>query len=205
MTLPNQLSVGRLVLCVLFVATLSIDWSYSLTSALAIFVVASLTDWLDGHIARRYNLITDLGKLLDPLADKILISAAFIGLIGFDEGPPPWMVVAIISREFLITGLRLIGAAKGRILAAEKVGKHKTISQISVILASLGALSLQELGLSNTSTEAILQWVIPYLYWIALIITVVSGAIYFYRNRSLFDEKPSGIPAPSTGKTVVSS
>ncbi len=186
MNLPNQLTLARLVLCGFFVLSMSIAWSFASTGALVIFSLASLTDWLDGSIARRYNLITDLGKLLDPLADKILISAAFISLI--ERGlAPMWMVVVIIAREFLITGLRIVAANKHLILAAEKAGKHKTITQIVAILVSLSYLTLTEFGLGQTFVAQILHSAITPLFWVALFITVVSGGLYFYKNRFLFE------------------
>ena len=197
LNLPNRLSLGRLVLCIFFVAALSINFPYSRTVALAIFVVASLTDWLDGYIARKHNLVTDLGKLLDPLADKILISAAFVGMIGDPYGAPMWMVVAIIAREFLITGLRIVAANRGYIMAAEKAGKHKTISQMVFVVVSLVLAASDELKIPDNPPLVFLDWVQVYLMWIALIITVVSGVIYFWKNHHLFDERPKDEDAPA--------
>lgn len=187
MNIPNQLTLARLVLCGFFVLSMSIPWAFAATMALVIFSIASLTDWLDGMLARKWNLITDLGKLLDPLADKILISAAFVSLI--ERGlAPMWMVMVIIAREFLITGLRIVAANKHLILAAEKAGKHKTITQIVAILTSLSYLSLKEFGLGDTKVASILQSAIYPLFWVALFITVLSGGLYFYKNRFLFDK-----------------
>jgi len=202
LNLPNRLTLGRLGLCVLLVAALSIDFPFSRTTALVLFVVASLTDWLDGEIARRRGLITDLGKLLDPLADKILISAAFVGMIGDGYGAPMWMVVAIIAREFLITGLRIVAAQRGYIMAAEKAGKHKTISQMVFIVVSLVLASSVELEIGDSRFLDFLDDIQPWLLWIALVITVASGAVYFYKNRGLFstgdeddeDEEASASP-----------
>ena len=203
LNLPNRLTLGRLGLCVLFVFALSLEpetFAFSRTTALVIFIIASLTDWLDGEIARRRNLVTDLGKLLDPLADKILISAAFVCLIGDPYGAPMWMVVAIISREFLITGLRIVAAQRGYIMAAEKAGKHKTISQIVVVIVALVLDSSVELHIGASTFLDLLDEIQPFLLWITLAITVGSGAIYFYRNRSLFsydeegDEPESMVP-----------
>ena len=103
LNLPNQLSVMRLGLCGLLLISLSVTWPYAACGALIIFSIASLTDWLDGAIARRYGLVTDLGKLLDPLADKVLITGTLVGLVARGI-VPMWMVVLIIAREFLITG-----------------------------------------------------------------------------------------------------
>jgi CDP-diacylglycerol--glycerol-3-phosphate 3-phosphatidyltransferase len=196
LNLPNQLSVLRLGLCGLLLISLSVPWPYAAFGALVVFVIASLTDWLDGAIARHYHLITDLGKLLDPLADKVLITGTLVGLVERHIAPM-WMVVLIIAREFLITGLRTIAAHKNVILAAEKVGKHKTISQIVAIIVSLAFLSLGEFGYGGTTLAAFLGGAQIYLYWIALIITVLSGAFYFWKNSAMLQETISGGPITS--------
>jgi len=196
MNLPNQLTIGRLFLSVLFVVVMSLSWPYAATTALVIFLLASFTDWIDGELARQYNQITDFGKLMDPLADKVLVSAALISLVERHIAPM-WMVVMIIAREFLITGLRIMAAQRQVILAAERVGKHKTVTQIVVILVSLVFLCLQELGQGHGKPAEILQLLLMPFYWLTLLITVFSGAIYFYINRGLIlpltgpsEEKP---------------
>jgi len=210
LNLPNQLSVLRLGLCGLLLVSLSIDWRYAAFGALVIFSVASLTDWLDGEIARRWNLVTDLGKLLDPLADKILITGTLVGLVARGL-VPMWMVVIIIAREFLITGLRTIAAHKQVILAAEKVGKHKTISQVVAILVSLVCLSLGEFGWGATPLARFLGGAQIYFYWIALIITVVSGVVYFWKNSAMLHDsmaepsapaRPPAAPRPAPSETT---
>jgi len=184
LNLPNQLTLARLGMCAFFLVSMSFQWPYAATTALVIFALASLTDWLDGAIARARNLVTDLGKLLDPLADKVLIVGALVALV--DRGVAPmWMVVVIIAREFLITGLRTIAASKHKIMAAEKIGKHKTISQIVVILVSLSYLSLGEFGVQDNFVGRLLYTAQAPLYWVALIITVLSGAIYFWKNVAI--------------------
>ena len=193
LNLPNQLSVLRLGLCGLLLISLSITWPYAAFGALVIFTMASLTDWLDGAIARRYHLVTDLGKLLDPLADKILITGTLVGLVERHIAPM-WMVVLIIAREFLITGLRTIAASKQVILAAEKVGKHKTISQIVAIIVSLAVLSLGEFGFGASPLTKFLAAAQLPLYWIALFITVLSGAIYFWKNAAMLNESIAAAP-----------
>jgi len=187
LNLPNQLTVLRLGMCGLFLISMSFAWPYAATTALVIFILASLTDWLDGAIARSRNLVTDLGKLLDPLADKVLITGALISLVE-RQVAPMWMVVVIVAREFLITGLRTIAAHKQKILAAERVGKHKTISQIIAILVSLTALSLAEFQLQDTGLAHVLAVAQVPLYWIALVITLLSGAIYFWKNAGILNE-----------------
>src|SRR5476651_1225446 len=184
LNLPNQLTVLRLGMCGLLIISMSFDWPYAATTALLIFTLASLTDWLDGAIARARNLVTDLGKLLDPLADKVLIIGTLVALVQRGVAPM-WMVVVIITREFLITGLRMVAAHKQKILAAERVGKHKTISQIVAILVSLATLSLGEFGLQETRLAHFLAASQLWFYWIALLITIFSGAIYFWRHTAI--------------------
>lgn len=185
MNLPNKLTVGRLILTVFFVASLSIEFPFNHTIALAIFVLASLTDYLDGEIARRCRMITDFGKLMDPVADKILTAAAFICLASY-KALPSWVVIVIISREFLITGLRLLAGSKGVVLPAERLGKHKTIWQIITILFFLLMLAIRD-----WNTER-LDWLAPawnhagaILVAITTILTVYSGFGYLWKNRGL--------------------
>lgn len=189
MNLPNRLTIARFFLTLGFVAALSVNWQYGHTLALALFVAGSLTDYADGYIARRYSLVTDFGKLMDPLVDKIMIAGAFICLV-----PPPssaipaWAVVVIISREFLITGLRLLAASKGTVLPAEALGKHKTGWQIATVIFFLAILAAHEfngLGLSIALLDRIQGQVGAPLIAIALGLTLYSGAGYLWKNRQL--------------------
>jgi CDP-diacylglycerol--glycerol-3-phosphate 3-phosphatidyltransferase len=189
LNLPNQLTVLRLGMCVLLLISMSFLWPYAATTAFFIFTLASLTDWLDGAIARSRGLVTDLGKLLDPLADKVLVIGTLIALAAErHHSAPMWMVVIIMAREFLISGLRQLAAAKQKILAAERIGKHKTISQIVAILVSLACLSLGEFDMQHTLLARFLAGSQIYFYWIALIITVLSGAFYFMKNAAIVNE-----------------
>lgn len=185
MNLPNKLTLLRLVLAVLFVACLSVSFPGHLGLALGIFVLASLTDYLDGEIARRWNLITDFGKLMDPLADKVLTASAFICLIPYGA-IPAWVVIVIISREFLITGLRLLASSKAIVLPAEKLGKHKTAWQMITILYFLGLLAWKA---PAAGQELLLPpavfWVGTTLVTITVVLTLFSGLAYFWKNRSL--------------------
>jgi CDP-diacylglycerol--glycerol-3-phosphate 3-phosphatidyltransferase len=202
LNLPNQLTVLRLGMCGLLLISMSIAWPYAATTAFFIFTLASITDWVDGAIARSRNLVTDLGKLLDPLADKILILGALIALaVEHHHFAPMWMVVIIMAREFLISGLRQIAASKQKILAAERIGKHKTISQIVAILVSLAYLSLGEFGLQDTLLARFLAESQIWLYWIALVITVLSGAFYFWKNASIVNESLE-VESPAETETV---
>lgn len=185
MNLPNQLTVARLGLSVFFVACLSVSFPFNHALALAIFLVATLTDYLDGQIARRRNLITDFGRLMDPLADKVLTAAAFICLLPFGA-IPAWVVIVIIAREFLITGLRLLAGAKGVVLPAEKMGKHKTAWQMATIIFFLLLLALGDFHSSRLAWTAFAWNVVgPVMIGITTVLTVYSGAGYFWKNRAL--------------------
>ena len=189
MNLPNQLTVSRLVLTVIFVATTALPWAYAFTVGLFLFSVASITDWLDGKIARERNLVTAFGQLMDPLADKVLMAAAFITLMENDL-MPGWLVIAILAREFLVTGLRLVAGARGAVLAADKLGKQKTIWQIVTACYLLVYLA---------SREEPLAWVRPLFDWpslgflilhplllgLTLATTLYSGFAYFWKNRAM--------------------
>ena len=163
---------------------MEIQACWSGLAAFTLFSVASLTDWLDGYLARRYHLITDLGRLLDPLADKILVSAAYIGLVDHQLAPA-WIVVFIIAREFMITGLRMLAAAKGVILAAERIGKHKTISQIVTVLIGLALLSFKQMNWMPDLVAILRSWLLNPMLYLTLAITVLSGAVYFSKNYKL--------------------
>ena len=172
MNLPNKLTIFRVILVIPFVA-LMLN-SYDLW-AVAVFIIASLTDLLDGKIARKYNLITDFGKFMDPLADKLLVCAAMICLVEMGR-LPAWMVIIIISREFIISGFRLVASDNGVVIAASYWGKFKTTFQmlmIIVLILNLGGV-FDMIGLVLT--------------WIALILTVVSLIDYLVKNKQVILE-----------------
>src|SRR2546425_3050099 len=145
MNLPNQFTISRFILTIAFLAVIFSQSPYHETIALILFSAASLTDYFDGKIARERKLITNFGVLMDPLADKILVCSAFIAFVGIQR-IQAWMVVIVVARELAITGLRLLAASRNVVLAAEGYGKHKTISQITAILAILILMSYQEWG-----------------------------------------------------------
>lgn len=189
MNLPNQLTVARFFLTAAFVAVLSSHWRFGHVAALILFIAASITDYLDGKIARSRNLITDFGKLMDPLADKVMMAAAFICLVP-QHAFPPWVAIVIISREFLITGLRLLAAGKGIVLPAEKIGKHKTAWQVVTVIFFLLLLALAELAKAGL-IEGLYWWSYAWnwgggllITW-ALILTLYSGVGYVWKNREL--------------------
>ncbi len=187
MNWANRLTLSRLLLTVLFVLALNSSWQYARTSALIIFLIAGLTDFIDGEIARRYGVITNFGKLMDPLVDKIMMAAAFISLVPL-KAVPAWAATTVVARDFLITGLRLMASAKGRILPAESLGKQKTSWQIITVIFFLALLSMPELRYANETST---WWVRaryeagPVLVWITVALTVYSGLGFTWRNREL--------------------
>jgi CDP-diacylglycerol--glycerol-3-phosphate 3-phosphatidyltransferase len=186
MNLPNKLTVARFILTAVFLALFFNPFKLGDTVALLVFIAASLTDYFDGQIARRDKLITNFGILMDPLADKILICSAFIAFVGRDL-MPAWMVVIIVARELAITGLRLLAAGKNLVIAAEKYGKHKTISQIVATISVLVLVSYPEWG---SWAKYALDWWVPAFtklaLWVSVILTATSGGLYLWRNRELY-------------------
>ena len=192
MNIPNQLTVARFVLTVVFLAVLFSGIPYHYSLSLILFGIASLTDYLDGKIARRDNLITDFGKLMDPLADKILTGSAFIAFVGLDL-MSAWMVIIIVARELAITGLRLLAASKNIVLAAERFGKHKTISQITAILSVLLMVSYPSWG---TLGQVVFgghigeqPWIVSFTVlaqWVTVTLTFYSGMVYLWKNREIY-------------------
>ena len=177
MNLPNKLTVLRVLMIPFFVlfALTDVVPGYSNYIAVAIFVIASLTDLLDGKLARKYNLVTDFGKFMDPLADKLLVCSALICLVSM-ERLPPWIVIVIISREFIISGLRLVGSDNGVVIAASYWGKFKTTFQMLMIIV----LFLDLGGVFDLIGEI--------LIWAALILTVVSLVDYLVKNKNVILE-----------------
>ena len=194
MNIPNQLTLSRFVLTVVFLVVVFIEFPYHELIALALFCIASLTDYFDGTIARREKLITNFGILMDPLADKILVCSAFIAFVGEHWGAvEAWMAVVVVARELAITGLRLLAASKNVVLAAERYGKHKTISQIIAIIAVLVLKSYptmndfgQKLFGFAIDGKSWVQWFEPVAVWAAVLLTFYSGTLYLWRNRALY-------------------
>ena len=187
MNWANRLTVSRLGLTILFVMALNSQWEFARTAALFLFVIAGITDYVDGEIARRYGFITDFGKLMDPLVDKIMIAAAFISLVPLNA-IPGWAATIVVARDFLITGLRLMAATKGVVLPAERLGKHKTSWQIVTVVFFLLLLSVQELRYAGDETTWWLRaWNDggPVLVWLTVVLTVYSGLAYAWANRGV--------------------
>ena len=189
MNWANRLTLSRLALTVLFVAALSSPWRYAHTTALVTFLVAGVTDFFDGEIARRYQTVTNFGKLMDPLVDKIMIVSAFICLVATND-IPAWTVIIIVSREFLITGLRLIGVSRGRTLPAERLGKHKTVWQMVTVVYYLLLKSINEASWVHLSptAETIASGVGTIVLSVAVILTLFSGLSYLAKNRDLVSD-----------------
>jgi CDP-diacylglycerol---glycerol-3-phosphate 3-phosphatidyltransferase len=192
MNLPNKLTVSRFVLTIIFLVVMFSKMPFHPTIALVLFVAGSITDLLDGELARRRNLITNFGILMDPLADKILVCSAFIAFVGLNW-IAAWMVVLIVARELAITGLRLLAASKQVVLAAEGYGKHKTISQIVAIISILVLHSYQQWGVFGETVfgfkvfgEPWTQWFTVISIWIAVALTFISGWLYLWRNRAIY-------------------
>lgn len=177
MNLPNKLTMLRVIMIPFFVVSLLLEGGENQTYryiADGIFIVASLTDLLDGKIARKYNLVTNFGKFMDPLADKLLVCSALICLIELGQ-VPAWMVIVIISREFIISGFRLVASDNGVVIAASYWGKFKTVFQmVAVILLIANIPALQLVG--------------EICLWIALALTVISLVDYIAKNHKVLTE-----------------
>ena len=174
MNTPNKLTVVRMIMVPFFVLFMLTDFAGAAGKwiSLLLFVAASFTDYLDGHLARKYNLVTDFGKFMDPLADKLLVCSAMICLVEMVR-LAAWIVIIIIGREFIISGFRLVAADNGVVIAASYWGKFKTVSQMIMII-----LMIMNLGGIFDILETV-------FVWLALILTVVSLVDYLYKNRNV--------------------
>ena len=179
MNLPNKLTIFRVILIPFFVVFMlaPICPGYANYIAVAIFIVASLTDLLDGKIARKYNLVTDFGKFMDPLADKLLVCAAMICLIETGQ-LAAWIVIVIISREFIISGFRLIASDNGIVIAASYWGKFKTVFQMLMIIVLIANIQMPFFTVLGTI-----------LIYVALVLTIVSLIDYIVKNKDVLKEQ----------------
>jgi len=188
--LPNAITLSRLALACVFVVAMSLEGPAAAWVALVTFVLAAASDWLDGFLARRLGLVTPLGKLLDPLADKILVCAAFV-FMSVEGFAPVWATALIIAREFLVTGLRQIAIEAGEVLAADRLGKWKTTFQLIFIIAALAFLCAK----ASHDPGPLLQfvygfaapagWLVQSSLWIAVALTAISGFNYLWASRGL--------------------
>ncbi len=177
MNLPNKLTVGRMIAAVIYVITYMMKWYWV---ALIIFILASLTDMLDGQIARRRNLVTNFGKIMDPLADKILVYSALV-LMVVDTTVPGWMLIVILAREFVVSGMRTVAASEGIVVAAAMSGKIKTVLQMFAVIVLIVANAMPDVKAIMVVGQVLL--------WLSLIMTVYSGYEYISKNRSVFSMK----------------
>ena len=177
MNLPNKLTIARIIGAPVFVILYALNWYIP---AFIVFVAASLTDLFDGKIARKYNIVTNFGKIMDPLADKILVYAAFCMFI--DKGlMPGWMLIIILAREFAVSGMRTVAASEGKVIAAAMSGKIKTVLQMTAVLFLILA-----------PYHKILMICGKVFLWASLVMTVYSGAEYIIKNKEVFSSEEKG-------------
>ena len=190
MNTPNKLTIGRIIATPFFMAALMIDFPYHYTAALILFVAASLTDMIDGKIARKYNMITDFGKFLDPLADKMLTTAAFLGFIKMGIGwQVTWIAFIVLFREFLISSLRLVVVSSGgKVIAANMWGKCKTVSQmVGIIFALFSYVLIDDFSVGGESFAFVCGIIISILFWVSAVLCIISGIIYLLDSREYVD------------------
>ena len=176
MNLPNKLTIGRVIAVPFFIAAYMLEYY---VIACIIFIAASFTDYLDGHIARKHNLVSNFGKIMDPLADKVLVYAAFVLMI--PDLVPAWMFIIILAREFTVSGMRTVAASEGIVVAAGMSGKIKTVLQMIAVPLLIIAPAFPEF--------APLWWGAQGFLWASLVMTVYSGIEYVIQNKQVFSMK----------------
>lgn len=186
MNLPNKLTVLRMIMVPFFMAAALIEFPYHYFVALGIFIIASVTDALDGHIARKNNLVTNFGKFMDPLADKILVMAALVCLVA-DESISAVAVIIILAREFMVSGLRLVTAGEGIVVAAGILGKLKTAFTMGAIVIIYALGGAFKAGLLPPDSGIAVGYIGRGLIWIAALLTLISGIQYLYAYRKYID------------------
>ncbi len=189
MNTPNKLTLARMIATPIFMAVMLMCFDYHYTVALVLFALASLTDAVDGHMARKYNMVTDFGKFMDPLADKMLTTSAYLGFMFiYGKGDFSWHMVAItfivLFREFAVSSIRLVAVtAGGKVVAANMWGKFKTVSQMVGIIFALAVFAFNEFEAIPLPTFEILNIVIIALFWLSAVLCAISGAIYIWGGR----------------------
>lgn len=184
MNLANKLTISRIVLAGIFILFLFIKGAGAKCFALFVFMVACVTDYYDGYLARKTGSVTDFGKLMDPIADKILLLGGFLAFVELNL-IPAWMVMVIIARELIITGIRVLALSKKKVLAAEAAGKHKTVSQIVSVLVILIYLIIRDSGFTFRYIEYYSSGVYL-LMLITVVMTLTSGISFMLRNKDIF-------------------
>lgn len=188
MNTPNKLTVARIIVTPFFMAAMLIEFEHHFLVALILFAAASVTDLIDGKMARKHNLITDFGKFLDPLADKMLTTAAFLGFIELQIGHGiTWIAFIVLLREFLITSLRLISSGKGKVIAANMWGKCKTVSQMFAIVFVLAAQYIMSVTETSAQLETVYSVATDIVLWVSAVLTVISGLVYVKQNKDFID------------------
>ena len=189
MNTPNKLTLARMIATPVFMATMLINFPYHYAVSLVLFIAASLTDMIDGKMARKYNMVTDFGKFMDPLADKMLTTSAYLGFM-FIYGATnlSWHIVVInfivLFREFAVSSIRLVAVtAGGKVVAANMWGKCKTVSQMAGIIVALFVYALNEFTVLSANVFGILDIVIIALFWLSAVLCVISGVIYIWGGR----------------------
>jgi CDP-diacylglycerol---glycerol-3-phosphate 3-phosphatidyltransferase len=190
MNLANKITVGRILMVFIFLIVCNVDELIKDAHAqyiwrivgMCFMILAGFTDILDGYIARKYNMVTDFGKLMDPLADKIFMATAFVMLVD-KQCLPGWVAVVILSREFMVTGLRLLAANKGEVIAADMTGKIKTLAQM-IFLTVGGSMWVGWINPADARKSVI--WIV--FYSLVAAFTVYSGIVYFVKHRQLYQE-----------------
>lgn len=182
MNTANKITMIRVILVPIFMVLFWIDNTACHYAALGVFVLASITDAVDGHIARKYNQITTFGKFVDPLADKVLTTSAFLMLMHYDR-MSVWALMAVLVREFMVSGVRLVAAGEGKVVAASMWGKLKTVTQMIAVIAAMLLLPYDIfLGVGAGLVSDI-------LIWISVLFTIISGVDYLIKNRKLMEMK----------------
>lgn len=183
MTLANKITIFRIILVPVFMALILMESTACKMAALAVFVIASVSDWVDGYIARNYNQISNFGKFMDPLADKILTTAAFLALL--ETGRITFYgsvaIILILAREFMVSGLRMLASTDGKVIAASMFGKIKTVAQMITIIAAILLTNSNWFTYQDTTIA-----LTNVLVWISTVITVISGIDYIVKNLGVF-------------------
>lgn len=191
MNTPNKLTIGRMIATPIFMATLLIDFPYHYLVSLVLFIAASLTDMIDGQMARKHNLITNFGKFLDPLADKMLTTAAFLGFIAMGKvcWQVTWIVFIVLFREFLISSLRLVTVSSGgKVVAANMWGKSKTVTQmLGIIFALFAYVIMEDFGIQNEVLTTVFYVANSVILWVSAALCVISGVIYLAACKEYID------------------
>ena len=184
MNIANQITVLRIILsfvCIWFIVQ---DTFVSTLVAFSVFIIASLTDYFDGFIARKLSLVSDLGKILDPIADKVLVIGVFVGFLACDW-VNVWVVIVIMLREFIITSLRFFGLNKGVVIEAKFLGKYKTVSQIVGIVLIFVTILIVKTSPENAVAVLLSNYIVPFALWYIILITLYSGFAYLWDNRKV--------------------